>query len=59
MSSRTVAIEARSGQPVLCLDPGDCFGTIGIFEPAIRIGDANAVIVIGDVRLAGRQGNES
>ena len=44
-------VEIAERQLVLGLDPGVSVGRVGVFQPAIRIGDFHAVIVVDLIAL--------
>ncbi len=46
-------IEVAEGQFVFGFDPGMGFGGIGVFEPAVGVGDFGAVVVVDLVAAAG------
>jgi hypothetical protein len=48
-------VEQRPGQLVLGGDPGDDLGVVAVLQPAVGIGDSDAVIGVDDVLTPGRR----
>ena len=48
-------IEQRAGQLVLGGDPGGDLGVVAVLQPAVRVGDGDAVIGVDDVLSPGRR----
>ena len=53
-----ICVQIAEGYFVFRLHPGVGFGGIGVFEPAVGIGDFGAVIVVDLVAAAGLRINQ-